>query len=45
MRYCKFQTEWVVNVTGLRCCEVVRRAELELPLQQTQHQYLVTDNI
>lgn len=39
------QTEWVVNVAGLWGREVAAMAGIELPLQPTEHQYLVTESI
>ena len=38
-------TEWVVNAAGLWGREVGRMANLNLPLQPTEHQYFVTDTI
>lgn len=38
-------TQWVVNAAGLWGREVASLAGLELPLQPTEHQYFVTDNI
>jgi dimethylglycine dehydrogenase len=39
------QTDWVVNVAGLWGREVAALAGVELPLQPTEHQYLVTETI
>ncbi len=39
------QTDWVVNVAGLWGREVAAMAGIELPLQPTEHQYLVTETI
>jgi dimethylglycine dehydrogenase len=38
-------TEWVVNAAGLWGREVGRMANINLPLQPTEHQYFVTDTI
>jgi len=38
-------TQWVVNVAGLWGREVAAMAGVKLPLQPTEHQYLVTDTI
>lgn len=38
-------TEWVVNVAGLWGREVAAMAGVTLPLQPTEHQYLVTESI
>lgn len=38
-------TQWVVNVGGLWAREVAAMAGLKLPLQPTEHQYLVTETI
>ena len=38
-------TEWVVNAAGLWGREVGRMADINLPLQPTEHQYFVTDTI
>lgn len=38
-------TEWVVNVAGLWGREVAAMAGIDLPLQPTEHQYLVTEEI
>ena len=38
-------TQWIVNAAGLWGREVAKMVGLELPLQPTEHQYLVTDNI
>lgn len=38
-------TEWVVNVGGLWAREVAALAGVNLPLQPTEHQYLVTETI
>ena len=38
-------TEWVVNAAGLWGREVGRMANVNLPLQPTEHQYFVTDTI
>jgi dimethylglycine dehydrogenase len=39
------QTDWVVNVAGLWAREVAAMAGIKLPLQPTEHQYLVTETI
>jgi len=39
------QTEWVINVAGLWGREVAAMAGVNLPLQPTEHQYLVTETI
>ncbi len=39
------QTPWVVNAAGLWGREVAKLAGFELPLQPTEHQYLVTETI
>ncbi len=39
------QTPWVVNAAGLWGREVARLAEIELPLQPTEHQYFVTETM
>lgn len=39
------QTDWVVNVAGLWAREVAALAGIDLPLQPTEHQYLVTETI
>nr|WP_323779013.1 FAD-dependent oxidoreductase [Amylibacter sp.] len=38
-------TQWVVNVGGLWAREVAAMAGVKLPLQPTEHQYLVTETI
>ena len=38
-------TEWVVNAAGLWGREVGKMANINLPLQPTEHQYFVTDTI
>lgn len=38
-------TPWVINVAGLWAREVAAMAGIELPLQPTEHQYLVTETI
>lgn len=38
-------TQWVVNVGGLWAREVAAMAGIKLPLQPTEHQYLVTETI
>lgn len=38
-------TQWVVNVSGLWAREVAAMAGVKLPLQPTEHQYLVTETI
>ncbi len=38
-------TEWVVNAAGLWGREVAALADLQLPLQPTEHQYFVTESI
>lgn len=38
-------TQWVVNVGGLWAREVAAMAGVNLPLQPTEHQYLVTETI
>lgn len=39
------QTNWVINVAGLWAREVAALAGVNLPLQPTEHQYLVTEAI
>ena len=39
------RTQWVVNVAGLWAREVAALAGFTLPLQPTEHQYLVTETI
>ncbi len=36
------RTRWVINAAGLWAREVARMAGIDLPLQPTEHQYLVT---
>ena len=38
-------TQWVVNAAGLWGREVAKMANLELPLQPTEHQYFVTETM
>ena len=38
-------TEWVVNAAGLWGREVGKMANINLPLQPTEHQYFVTETI
>ncbi|MEQ8921475.1 MAG: FAD-dependent oxidoreductase [Marinovum algicola] len=41
----EIRTTWVINAAGLWGREVAALAEVELPLQPTEHQYLVTEAI